>query len=302
MIVGGAAAPDGEVSAPREQPEHPEQRHDRRQPVDGRRARRAQPVPRHGPHPGHEEKIEAFIELIKPYGVVELARTLPSPPEIVHLHDWQVGLVPLFIKHQELTTGWRSAPASCLTIHNLAFQGLFDVGELPALVPEVIEPLAELEETIVQMSLGGEHACARTSAGTLYCWGNNDHGELRERLPEVARVQVEGLRLGVDFAALVLFYLVALITLDQDEVVPWAKERGLPTDLPTLSRTPEVRALIQEVVDEANSHFAHVSQIKRFTLLDRDLSQGDGELTPTLKVKRKTVHTTHAARYEELYG
>ena len=96
-------------------------------------------------------------------------------------------------------------------------------------------------------------------------------------------------------------YLVALITLDQDEIVPWAEAQGLPTDLPALSRTPEVRALVQDVVDEANSHFAHVSQVKRFTVLDRDLSQDDGELTPTLKVKRKIVHSAHAALYQGLY-
>ncbi|WP_367137356.1 long-chain fatty acid--CoA ligase [Saccharothrix sp. HUAS TT1] len=93
-------------------------------------------------------------------------------------------------------------------------------------------------------------------------------------------------------------YLVALITLDADEVLPWAAERGLPGDLPSLARTPEVRDLVQGVVDEANSHFAHVSQVKRFVVLDRDLSQDDGELTPTLKVKRKVVHSVH----EELYG
>ncbi|MEU4442815.1 long-chain fatty acid--CoA ligase [Actinosynnema sp. NPDC050801] len=96
-------------------------------------------------------------------------------------------------------------------------------------------------------------------------------------------------------------YLVALITLDQDEVVPWARAQGLPTDLPTLARTPEVRSLVQDVVDEANSHFAPVSQVKRFAVLDRDLSQDDGELTPTLKVKRKVVHSTHAGLYGELY-
>ncbi|MFD1151875.1 AMP-dependent synthetase/ligase [Saccharothrix hoggarensis] len=96
-------------------------------------------------------------------------------------------------------------------------------------------------------------------------------------------------------------YLVALITLDQDEIVPWATARGLPTDLPGLARTPEVQALVQQVVDEANAHFAPVSQVKRFTVLDRDLSHEDGELTPTLKVKRKVVHTAHARRYDDLY-
>ena len=93
-----------------------------------------------------------------------------------------------------------------------------------------------------------------------------------------------------------------MLTLDADEIVPWAKAKGLPTDLPALARTPEVRDLVQGVVDEANSHFAHVSQIKRFTILDRDLSQDDGELTPTLKVKRKVVHSTHAALYDGLYS
>jgi long-chain acyl-CoA synthetase len=97
-------------------------------------------------------------------------------------------------------------------------------------------------------------------------------------------------------------YLVALITLDQDEVVPWATAQGLPADLPTLARTPEVQTLIQKVVDEANSHFSHLSQVKRFTILDRDLSQDDGELTPTLKVKRRVVHSTHAGLYNELYA
>ena len=44
---------------------------------------------------------------------------------MVHVHDWQVGLVPLLIQHEALVTGWKSAPATVLTIHNLAYQGLF---------------------------------------------------------------------------------------------------------------------------------------------------------------------------------
>jgi long-chain acyl-CoA synthetase len=97
-------------------------------------------------------------------------------------------------------------------------------------------------------------------------------------------------------------YLVALITLDEDEIVPWATSRGLPGDLAALRTHPEVHALIQAVVDEANERFATVAQIKRFALLDRDLSIDTGELTPSLKVKRNVVHNHHADVYEELYG
>ncbi|MGZ3143535.1 AMP-dependent synthetase/ligase [Lentzea chajnantorensis] len=97
-------------------------------------------------------------------------------------------------------------------------------------------------------------------------------------------------------------YCVALITLDADEIGPWAASRGLPGDIESLVAHPDVRALVQEVVDEANSHFAGVSQVKKFVLLARDLSQEEGELTPTLKVKRSVVHRLHSPLYEGLYA
>ena len=97
-------------------------------------------------------------------------------------------------------------------------------------------------------------------------------------------------------------YLVGLLTLDEEEIVPWAAGRGLPTDVATLRTHPEVLALIQGVVDEANARFAPVAQIKRFALLDRDLSVDTGELTPSMKVKRNVIHAHHAELYDQLYG
>lgn len=57
--------------------------------------------------------------------VVHLARYLTWKPELVHVHDWQVGVVPLLMLHQRWREGWVDAPKSCLTIHNLAYQGNF---------------------------------------------------------------------------------------------------------------------------------------------------------------------------------
>jgi starch synthase len=71
----------------------------------------------------YADNAARFIFLSK--AVSYLARTLPEPPEVVHVHDWQVGLVPLLIQHEALVTGWRNAPATVLTIHNLAYQGVF---------------------------------------------------------------------------------------------------------------------------------------------------------------------------------
>jgi starch synthase len=57
--------------------------------------------------------------------VTHLARHLVWKPEVLHVHDWHTGLVPLFVSHQRRSDKWDDAPKVCLTIHNLAYQGVF---------------------------------------------------------------------------------------------------------------------------------------------------------------------------------
>ena len=95
-------------------------------------------------------------------------------------------------------------------------------------------------------------------------------------------------------------YPVALITLDPEEIVHFATEHGLPEDVGSLHRDPKIVELIQGELDRVNSNYARVEQIKRFFLLDHDLSQETGELTPTLKVKRNVVNELYAEQFEAL--
>src|SRR5262249_51894439 len=97
-------------------------------------------------------------------------------------------------------------------------------------------------------------------------------------------------------------YLVALVTLDPEEVVAYANEHGLPEDPEQLSESPEIRKSIEDHVDAINEKFARVEQIKKIAILPRDLSQETGELTPTLKVKRAVVAQKHAPEIEKLYA
>ncbi len=97
-------------------------------------------------------------------------------------------------------------------------------------------------------------------------------------------------------------YPVALITLDPEEIVPWAKERGLSEDLGELADHDDVKQLVQVELDRANSNYAQVEQIKRFAILDHDLSIEEGELTPTLKVKRNVINDRYADLFDSLYG
>jgi len=96
-------------------------------------------------------------------------------------------------------------------------------------------------------------------------------------------------------------YPVALITLDAEQIIPWAREQGLPADLSALAAHPSVRALVQAVLNEANARYAKVAQVKKFAILDHDLSQETGELTPTLKVKRQVVQRKYAHVFDALY-
>jgi len=97
-------------------------------------------------------------------------------------------------------------------------------------------------------------------------------------------------------------YPVVLITLDEEEIPAYANDHSLATDIPSLSREPAIHTLIQQEVDRANAKYAQVEQVKKFVILDHDLSQATGELTPTLKVKRNVVNERYAELFDALYA
>jgi long-chain acyl-CoA synthetase len=97
-------------------------------------------------------------------------------------------------------------------------------------------------------------------------------------------------------------YIAALITLDPDALPAWAAERGLPVKMEQLAGEAQVRELIQGVVDGVNADRSRYEQIKRFTILPRDFTMDDDELTPTLKLKRRVVTKHFGGELEELYA
>ena len=97
-------------------------------------------------------------------------------------------------------------------------------------------------------------------------------------------------------------YLVCLIMIDLDTVEKFAQDNDIPfSNYASLTRAEEVRKLIQVEVDKVNSKFARVEQIKKFFLIDVQLTAEDEELTPTMKLKRKLVERKYAAQIEAMY-
>ncbi len=97
-------------------------------------------------------------------------------------------------------------------------------------------------------------------------------------------------------------YVAALITLDEVELGRWAGEQGIEGDIATLASDERVRDLLQEVVDEVNRDRSRFEQVKRFVLLPRDFSMEHGEVTPTLKLRRRAVIEHFSDDVEKLYS
>ena len=98
-------------------------------------------------------------------------------------------------------------------------------------------------------------------------------------------------------------FIAALITLDPESLPTWAEKAGKDgTDLAELARDPELRAEVQQAVDEANKAVSQAEAIKKFTILPADWTEAGGQLTPSLKLKRNLVMTECADDIAALYS
>ncbi len=97
-------------------------------------------------------------------------------------------------------------------------------------------------------------------------------------------------------------YCVALVTLDADALAGWAEQNGKSGSYAELVTMPEVQEMVQGYVDELNRRLNRWETIKKWILLDHDLSVESGELTPSMKVKRKVVEENHKKALDALYA
>ena len=97
-------------------------------------------------------------------------------------------------------------------------------------------------------------------------------------------------------------YLTVIVMIDQENVEKFAQDRDIPfSNYTSLTRAQPVQELIWSEIERVNRKFARVEQVKKFFLLETQLSAEDEELTPTMKLKRKFVEKKYADRIEALY-
>jgi long-chain acyl-CoA synthetase len=97
-------------------------------------------------------------------------------------------------------------------------------------------------------------------------------------------------------------FLSCLIMIDEDNVVKYAQDNKVQfSTYKDLTRNPEILRLIQGEINKVNDSLSRVEQVKKFTILPKKLYEEDGEVTPTMKVKRKYVNEAFADLIEGMY-
>jgi long-chain acyl-CoA synthetase len=98
-------------------------------------------------------------------------------------------------------------------------------------------------------------------------------------------------------------YLTCLVMIDQENVEKFAQDHDIPfTNYASLCRATEIQGLIQREIETVNANFARVETIKKFFLIERQLTPEDEELTPTMKLKRNFVNKRYAIEINAMYG
>jgi long-chain acyl-CoA synthetase len=97
-------------------------------------------------------------------------------------------------------------------------------------------------------------------------------------------------------------FIAALIAIDEENVIKYAQDHKIQFGTyGSLTQAPEIRQLIQKEVDRVNKTLAQVEQVKKFTIIPKKLYEEDGEVTPTMKVKRKFINETYKDIIEKMY-
>lgn len=130
------------------------------------------------------------------------------------------------------------------------------------------------------------------TSGGKYIAPQHIEGKLKSYCPYLSQVIIHGDKRN---------YVTALLALDEEAIVKWAAGNGITKPYAEIVRMPETKAMIAPFIDEINKSLASYETVKKFEILPTDLTVDAGDLTPSLKVKRKVVEKKYAAMLDHMY-
>ncbi len=232
----------------------------------------------------------AGIPLIEGYGMTETAAItfldIPHDPDLGTVG----GPIPgnevriaddgeILVKSPALAVGYHNLPEE--TAASYTADGWFATGDIGELDQRGRLRITDRKKDLIKTS-GGKYVAPQKVEGAIV---NNN--------PYVSQVFVQGEGRK---------YISALITLDEEAMLKWAGRHNLEgLSYAELTQNPDVRGMIDHYMAKANAHLERWETVKRYEILDRELSVADGEVTPSLKVRRSAVARAFADKLDKLY-
>ena len=185
----------------------------------------------------------------------------------------------ILLRGRNIMKGYYNLPEA--TAEALEPDGWFHTGDVGQLDADGFLAITDRKKDIL-VTAGGKNIAPQ-----------NIENQLKASCPYVSQVVMLGDRRP---------FCVALVTLNEETAGKWAREHGIDyKDYADLASRPEVKQLIRDGVEAVNARLASYERIKDFHLLDHDLSQATGELTPKMSVKRKVVEQRHREILDGFY-
>ncbi len=176
--------------------------------------------------------------------------------------------------------GYRGLPEQ--TAEALDGEGWLHTGDLGSVDGEGFLTLTDRKKDLIKTS------------GGKYVAPTDLESRLKAASPLLSQVLVHGDRRN---------FVSALLTLDPEALARWAAANGRAGEDPAaLSQHPDLRAALERVVDRVNGTLPRFAAVKRFTVLPREFSEAEGEVTPSQKLKRKVIEARHRDALDRMYA
>jgi long-chain acyl-CoA synthetase len=184
----------------------------------------------------------------------------------------------ILIKSPGVMQGYHNLPDA--TAEALTADGWLRTGDIGEVDPKGFLRITDRKKDLIKTS------------GGKYIAPQHIEGKLKANNPYLSQVIIHGDKRN---------FVTALITLDEEALMKWARDKGISKTYAELVKSDEVRALLTPYFDEVNKSLAKYESVKQFSVIPTDLTVEEGELTPSLKVKRKVVEKKYATMLDKMY-
>jgi long-chain acyl-CoA synthetase len=200
---------------------------------------------------------------------------LPAPGAQVKIADDG----EILIKGGGVMTGYHNQPEA--TAEVLTPDGWLRTGDIGELLPSGHLRITDRKKDMIKTS-GGKYVAPQTIEALF-----------KAVCPYASQMLVHGHQRN---------YVTALVSLDHEAIAAWGEQHGVTGEYAHVVSSPQVRELVQGYIDQLNSRLARHEQIKKFEILSDDLTVEEGELTPSMKVRRSAVEKKYVDVLDGMYG